>query len=280
MSLSRSAIITACALFFVFETPTAAQTDIEDILSVVDSCDLLAAHPDDPLRVAPGVSDGEMVPRLALKACKAALESSVDVARHAFQLGRAFLEIDDRGNAIKLFRRAADAGSAIALMYLGDAEQFGWQGDPNPDKALEYYTLARDLGMPTAQLSIDQVTLDPAIFTSGFMIDVLARNDAKTAAAYARKEFASAYLYAFALDLADECGAFLRPESVETLQNYRFPVGWSAAAEENDEELGLQDVLAGYDVEVLVDRHGCSGAVIESVATTFNEMLQRLARGE
>lgn len=251
----------------------AAQDGLEEVLSIVDACDILAAHPDDTLRVASGVADEDLVPRLAVTACEAALAGSDDVARHAFQLGRAKLEIDQREEAIVLFEDAADDGSAMALLFLGDAYQFGWNGVQDAEKALGYYRASFDAGLLIADIAIAQLEFDPDIFTTGPMLEVLVQRDVETAANFADNVLARAYLYAFAVELSDRCGSFLRPASVAALQKYRFPEGWSAASEEGNQELGIQDVKATYDVEVLVDRHGCNGYVIETVATAFNDTI-------
>ena len=257
--------------------PAKAQDKLAAILAQVDACDILAASPDDPLRVAPGVPDDDLVPRLAETACATALEGSDDVARHAFQLGRAKLEFGKVDEAMALFIRAAAEGSAIAHLFIGDAHHFGWRGPPNPVAARLSYEKARDMGLPQAGVALNQLIFDPDIFTTGSMIAVLHDGDAVTAAAFARNDLARAYLYAFAMELSDTCGSFLQPASVSALQAYRFPPGWSEASEQGDNKLGVQDTKASYDVEVLVDRHGCNGHVVEAIALSFNEMLSILS---
>lgn len=274
--LFRTAV--AAVLFGLLALPAFSQSNIEVITAEVDACDILAASQDDPLRVAPGVPDDQLVPRLAETACAQALESSSDVARHAFQLGRAKLELGKVEEAILLFERAASEGSAIAHLFIGDAYHFGWSGDVDPDAARVSYEKARDLGLVLADIALDQLVFEPGIFTTGPMLEVLLEGDIPTAVNFAQNDLAKAYLYAFALELSEVCGSFLLPESVGALQNYRFPEGWSEASEQGNKELGLQDVKASYDVEVLVDRHGCNGFVVESVATAFNDMLAALAR--
>ena len=253
--------------------PAYAQADLEEVLSIVDACDVLAAHPDDPARVAPGVADEEMVPRLAEAACESALKGSNDIARHAFQMGRAQLALDKRDAAMDMFKQAADAGSAIAVMFLGDAYQFGWAGTVDAAKALELYERSREMGLSIANIAIDQVQFDSSIFTTGAMLQWLVDRDIDAAKPFVGSPTARAYLYAFAVELSDRCGSFLRPETVPSLQTYRFPPGWSAASEEGDQTLGIYDVNATYDVEVLTDRHGCNGFVVETIAASFNDLI-------
>ncbi|WP_299612528.1 hypothetical protein [uncultured Tateyamaria sp.] len=253
--------------------PAHAQSTFDEVVSIVDSCDVLAAHPDDPMRVAPGVSDEELVPRLAVTACEGVLSNSDDVARHAFQLGRAYLALDQSDAAIDMFTQAADAGSAIAVMFLGDSYQFGWGGSVDAARSLELYERSRDMGLSIANIAIDQVQFDSTIFTTGAMLQWLVDRNIDAAKPYVGSPTARAYMYAFAVELADRCGSFLRPETVPSLQTYRFPPGWSAASEEGDQTLGIYDVNATYDVEVLTDRHGCNGFVVETIAASFNDLI-------
>lgn len=264
---------TLVTMSFVFCAPVQAQEDLDEVLSIVDACDVLAAHPDDPARVAPGVADEDIVPRLAVTACENVLTRSDDIARHAFQLGRAQLALNNRDAAVALFTQAADEGSAIAVMFLGDSYQFGWAGAVDAVKALEFYERSRDMGLPLATIAIDQIQFDSSIFTTGAMLQWLVDRDIDAAKPYIGSASARAYLYALAVELSDRCGSFLRPKTVPALQTYRFPPGWSAASEEGDQTLGVQDVNATYDVEVLTDRHGCNGFVVENIATSFNDLI-------
>ena len=81
----------------------------------VDECDLLAAHPADPERLADGVADGTLVPRLAVKACEAAVKQNSKELRFAYQLGRAYLAANRKDNAAEQFKRAADGNYAAAF---------------------------------------------------------------------------------------------------------------------------------------------------------------------
>ena len=51
------------------ETQTVQPTEVS-VLDLVDECDVLAAHPDDTQRMAEGVADDQIVPRLAIMACE------------------------------------------------------------------------------------------------------------------------------------------------------------------------------------------------------------------
>lgn len=56
----------------------------------VTGCDLLAAHPDDPFKVAPGVKQSQMDLPVAIAACEAAVARDPENPRLRYQLGRAY----------------------------------------------------------------------------------------------------------------------------------------------------------------------------------------------
>lgn len=279
LSCRRIYASSCVALLALGDPPAQAQGGLDTVIADVDACDVLAASPDDPLRMAPGVPDAELVPRLAETACEQALLNSDDIARHAFQLGRVKLELGKVDEAISLFEQAAEAGSAIAHLFIGDAHHFGWSGSPDPVSARASYQIAIDMDLPLANIALGQLMFDPSIFTTGAMLDVLYRRDINAAVSFASNEKARVYLYAFATELSETCGSFLLPDSVAALQSYRFPPGWTEASEQGNLDLGVQDVKAAYDVEVLVDRHGCNGYVVETIALAFNDMLATLSQG-
>src|SRR6202023_83825 len=61
------------AMISMFAQPASAQ---QSVLDDVDECDSLAAHPSDPERLADGVADDAIVPKLAVAACEAAVKRS------------------------------------------------------------------------------------------------------------------------------------------------------------------------------------------------------------
>ena len=74
------------------------------------ACDMLAAHPFDPQRVAPGVIWVKIDGKAAVDACKTAVEKSPDVPRLRYQLGRALDKFDDHAAARAAFEIAAKRG--------------------------------------------------------------------------------------------------------------------------------------------------------------------------
>src|SRR5688572_14032548 len=89
----------------------------DSVFAQVDECDVLAAHPDDPERLADGLEDDAIVPRLARMACDRAVRRSPGEARFVFQLGRALLAAGQEADATARFRQAADRGYGAAVAY-------------------------------------------------------------------------------------------------------------------------------------------------------------------
>lgn len=82
-------------------------------------CDRLAAHPDDPFRLAPGVPTSIMDRPAAIRACRAELARSPANPRLAYQLGRA-LTYDGRvTEALPYLEQSASAGYPQSLFVLG-----------------------------------------------------------------------------------------------------------------------------------------------------------------
>lgn len=82
-------------------------------------CDRLAAHPDDPFRLAPGVPTSVMDRAAAIRACRAELAKSAGNPRLAYQLGRA-LTYDGRvKEALPYLEQSASAGYPQSLFVLG-----------------------------------------------------------------------------------------------------------------------------------------------------------------
>src|SRR5688572_17258517 len=112
----RSLIFGLCALL-PFAAPVGAAESA--IFALVTECDLLAAHPADPQRMSDGVSDDEIVPRLAITACQAAMKKAPNDPRHAFHMGRAQLALGRKAEAKTYFDAAAKQNYAAAFAYLG-----------------------------------------------------------------------------------------------------------------------------------------------------------------
>lgn len=73
----------------------------------LNPCDALAAHPQDPDAVTPGISIGKINPRKAIRACRAAVKKQPDSRRFIFQLARALLADGEFAEAKSWLEKAA-----------------------------------------------------------------------------------------------------------------------------------------------------------------------------
>ncbi len=110
-------------------------------------CDLLAAHPDDPARVAPGVPDDRFDAKAAVPACAEAVKRDPKAGRRVFQLARAQLDSGRPAEAVVTLKRAAELNNAAAHYYLSEAYAGGAQGlAPNAKMAAQMAARAQALG--------------------------------------------------------------------------------------------------------------------------------------
>lgn len=85
----------------------------------VTECDLLAADPDDPKKVAPGVPLEGLTAEHLLEACVAALEHDPENPRLQFQLGRVLMASGAEADGMVALRRAAEADYPAANAAIG-----------------------------------------------------------------------------------------------------------------------------------------------------------------
>lgn len=93
-------------------------------------CDLLAAHPSDTQKAAPGVEQEDFDIPKARTACRDALDTYPNEGRFAYQYGRSFFYDGDYGAALPYFKQAAAAGHAQGQLVLGLVLMGGYAGDP------------------------------------------------------------------------------------------------------------------------------------------------------
>ncbi len=84
-----------------------------------DECDRLAAHPDDPFRVAPGVERAQIDLPVATAACERAVAAAPGNARARYQLARILFYSGQNLRAVAEMRRAAENGYAQAQIRSG-----------------------------------------------------------------------------------------------------------------------------------------------------------------
>lgn len=244
-----------------------SKTDLS-VFDLVTECDVLAAHPDDPQRMADGVADDDIVPRLAIMACEDAAASDPEDPRHAFQLGRALLVMGQKEKARHQFERAASAGSAAAEAYIGDLYQFGYGVTQDNKKALEHYRKAAAGDFRLAETQIEQLTFDSSQY-AGSTIGSLYAGDLERVSKQSERPLRN-YLHNFVLAMMEECRLVLTPKSIANFYLYYLPTDESSEAENIG--IAVQTHVGEYDAEVFLRRHGCEGPVAKQLFGNLNKL--------
>lgn len=120
-------------------------------LAQATRCDTLASHPFDPDKVAPGVKFTDLNARDAIAACTAALKRDDKNPRLRFELGRALERSGAYGEAVKVYRIAADTGYVAAQNALGAMYQDGLGVAPDANEAVAWYRKAAEQGYAVAE---------------------------------------------------------------------------------------------------------------------------------
>jgi TPR repeat protein len=126
----------------------------------IAACDRLAAHPDDkdkPAGVKGSYDIATADVAAALKACKSAAAMSDAPRRIYLELGRAFEFNRQNAEAVKAYRRAADAGSTSAMVGLGTLLVNGTGIKTNPEEARIWFEKAANLGDVTGMTNLASV---------------------------------------------------------------------------------------------------------------------------
>jgi len=273
-----SMVVMACALGWVGISSSNAETEADDaddfsIFDLVTDCDLLAAHPEDPQRMADGVADDEIVPRLAIEACENKLYEDPEESRYYFQLGRALLAVKREQEALDNFRKAADADYAAAHAYIGDVYQFGLGVSADPDRARDHYQKALDGKFEVAKGQIKQLQFDNKMYISRSLGDLYEANYDKV------KEksdlFQRNYLFNFVTAAMEECDPFLTRTNLVKFYLYRYPPGKFSIEDEEDINVAIQTELGEHDAGLFIDRHGCEGPVAKKLFANMNTFFSR-----
>lgn len=134
--------------------PTTLPDTQRGMRALVTDCDLYAADPNDPQRAVPGVSNGMVNVRDALRACAFALAADINNPRLQFQFGRV-LEIARRYNwAEHFYGLAGKQQYSAALVNLGYMARVGMGRDVDFNRALDYYMQAATMGNLRARTNI------------------------------------------------------------------------------------------------------------------------------
>lgn len=141
-------LATSLAVVLVFGLPALAGGP------PVHECDRLAAHPDDPQKVADGVVFEAIETERAIGACEAALTEFPGTPRFEFQLGRTLDAAGQENLAVDHYRVAAEQGHPAAQhsLFLSYAEGTGV--DQDPAEAAKWLERAAVQGVVPAQTSL------------------------------------------------------------------------------------------------------------------------------
>ena len=122
--------------------------------ALVTDCDLYGADPNDPQRQVPGVTNGLVNIRDALRACAFSLAADIDNPRLQFQFGRV-LDIAGRYKwAEHFYELAGKQQYSAALVNLGYLARIGRGREVDYDRAFEYYMQAAEMGNLRARTNI------------------------------------------------------------------------------------------------------------------------------
>lgn len=94
-----------------------APAGVEAAESAVAACDRLAAHPEDPQRVTPGIHQSQIDYPLAIATCEKAVGAEPANARSRYQLARVLFYSGQNERAVQEMQRSADAGH-IQAQYI------------------------------------------------------------------------------------------------------------------------------------------------------------------
>jgi tetratricopeptide (TPR) repeat protein len=94
----------------------------------VTQCDELASHPDDPEKVAPGVTQNAVALNAAIGACTKALKTDPDNPRLNYQLARAYGYSGRHAEGAPYRQKALLAGYPQSLFVVGWINVTGWGG--------------------------------------------------------------------------------------------------------------------------------------------------------
>ncbi len=138
-------------------TPSAIASASPRSPTAIQTCDKLAAHPDDPEAFIKGVPDSQLDAQQIITACEAAVRQDRNSPRLEFQLARGYLKADRLEDAIEQLVSAAKKDHGGALAYLGDVHLNGGPGiEPDPTTARSLYTRALASGFQPAKTILAQ----------------------------------------------------------------------------------------------------------------------------
>ena len=123
---------------------------------LVTDCDRLAGMPSDALGAegVPGVAFEQIKATEATAACNDAMQRYPEVARFAYQAGRAATARKDYPEALRLYEKAAAAGYPTAMHNIGVLYATGEGVKKDDAEAMRWYKKAADAGDPLGMLEL------------------------------------------------------------------------------------------------------------------------------
>ena len=114
-------------------------------------CDELAAHPDDPMKLASGVTWNNLNAMAALDACAMEINRQPSNARIQYQYARVLDKQELYNEAVTWYQKSAQQGYAAAQNSLGYAYEWGQGIEMNMQDAMHWYHQAAEQGHVQAQ---------------------------------------------------------------------------------------------------------------------------------
>ena len=120
-------------------------------------CDHLAANPNDPAKIVPGIKFGEIEPERAIAACEVAAARFPTIPRFKYQLARAYQRGSQANLAFSIFQDLAQQ------KYIAAYDNLGWLYLDNRvvsqdvKKALTIFKQGADANQPEAMTSLCKV---------------------------------------------------------------------------------------------------------------------------
>jgi uncharacterized protein YhfF len=104
-----------------------------------NECDRLASHPEDPMKIAPGVEREKIDLPVAIAACERVIAAEPGNARARYQLARVLFYANQNARAVEEMRRSADGGYPQAQFVFGTFITRGRPGAPTDVCLAESY---------------------------------------------------------------------------------------------------------------------------------------------
>jgi len=137
------------------------------------NCDILAADPDDPHKIAKGVLVDDMDTDKAIEACLIELEENPENERLQFQLGRVLMAAGHSEEALPLIEKSAEKNYPAALGYMGHLQE-------TDSAAVSYYHKAAKGDYTPAKEALAKIAKDKEAETNMGQNDIDTVNDIET----------------------------------------------------------------------------------------------------